>query len=330
MAYAPLPQWRMVLKPDTLRGIQSYRSSLVLDIVFGAFALAVSITAMAISTSPAGPGQIAAAALLGAASCGLVLVFVINFIMSLISVMRMHHGVDEYGPEHAKFARRGVLFKWMGTMFSILATVLIVYILISGGGGGLLGPGSGPAPVGLYVPLLVTVFWTAGVSCKAQMYRHLVRALQPPETRSRSDFAAFLIPLLGLLGIVIVGVATARLVALLSGSGANLAGAAFLSEVIVGGIFLPPGLALIGYVIFFGVYGQTYRRLSEALQAPSVAPPMMAWMPPLAMATPIPAGTAPGTDPPCPGCGRPATRGYSFCPSCGTPAPGASLAGGGT
>src|SRR2546427_8038504 len=82
------------------------------------------------------------------AVCGLVIVFVINFIVSLMAVIRMHHGADEYGPEHAVNARRGVLFKWIGTTLSTLAAILVVYLVLAGSSL-LFG---GPAPAILYVP----------------------------------------------------------------------------------------------------------------------------------------------------------------------------------
>src|SRR2546428_1965221 len=127
-----------------------------------------------------------------------------------MSVLKMHHGADEYGPEPAKNAAGGVLFKWLGTGLSTIATVLVVYLVIAGsislfGGGGV--------PPATYIPLLVTIFWTGGVTCKGQMYRHMVRALQPPEIRFRADLASILIPALGLVGLGVIGYATARLVA---------------------------------------------------------------------------------------------------------------------
>src|SRR5256885_4240458 len=77
---------------------------------------------------------------------------------------------------------RSTLFPYT-TLFRS-ATVLVVYLLIIGtfafvGGGGV--------PASTFIPLLVTIFWTAGVTCKGQMYRHMVRALQPPELRFRSE-----------------------------------------------------------------------------------------------------------------------------------------------
>ncbi|HVG37471.1 MAG TPA: hypothetical protein VNA10_07030, partial [Thermoplasmata archaeon] len=189
----PVPYWpSVVVKPDTIRGIQTYYVTLILDMIFGVFALIVGLSAILITvTDPA--SAIAAAAITGSAACGLVIVFVINFIVSLMAVIRMHHGADEYGPEHAVNARRGVLFKWIGTTLSTLAAILVVYLFLAGSSL-LFG---GPAPAVLYVPLLVTVFWTAGVSSKGQMYRFMIRSLQPPETRRWSDLASFLIPALG-------------------------------------------------------------------------------------------------------------------------------------
>src|SRR3989475_242335 len=153
------------------------------------------------------------AAITGSAVCGLVIVFVINFIVSLMAVIRMHHGADEYGPQHAANARRGVLFKWVGTTLSTLAAILVVYLVLAGSSGFLFG---GPAPTILYVPLLITIFWTAGVTSKGQMYRFMLRSLQPPETRRWSDIASILIPALGVIGIGVVGSVTARILQLLS------------------------------------------------------------------------------------------------------------------
>src|SRR5881409_1596711 len=162
----PIPYWpNVVVKPDTVRGIQTYYVTLILDIIFGVFALIVGLSSILIVTSNSA-SAIAAAAITGSAVCGLVIVFVINFIVSLMAVIRMHHGADEYGPQHAANARRGVLFKWIGTTLSTLAAILVVYLVLAGSSL-LFG---GPAPAILYVPLLVTVFWTAGVSSKGQMY----------------------------------------------------------------------------------------------------------------------------------------------------------------
>src|SRR5207245_741960 len=80
--------------------------NLILDIIFGGFALTVGIASILVTTTdPA--SAIAAAAIIGSATCGLVIVFVINFIVALMSVIRMHHGAREYGPDHQKNAGRG-------------------------------------------------------------------------------------------------------------------------------------------------------------------------------------------------------------------------------
>src|SRR2546425_955847 len=182
MPYMPA----VIVKPETVSGIRPYQISLVLDIVFSTFALIVGLSAVLVQATSA-TAAVSLAALLGASVCGLVIVFILNFIVSLMSVLKMHHGADEYGPEHAKNATRGVLFKWLGTGLSTIATVLVVYLVIAGsislfGGGGV--------PPATYIPLLVTIFWTGGVTCKGQMYRHMVRALQPPEIRVRADPAS--------------------------------------------------------------------------------------------------------------------------------------------
>jgi hypothetical protein len=331
----PIPYWpSVVVKPDTVRGIQTYYVTLILDMIFGVFALIVGLSSILIVTSnPA--SAIAAAAITGSAVCGLVIVFVINFIVSLMAVIRMHHGADEYGAEHAANARRGVLFKWIGTTLSTLAAILVVYLLIAGSSAFLFG---GPAPAILYVPLLVTVFWTAGVSSKGQMYRFMLRSLQPPETRRWSDIASILIPGLGVIGIVVVGSVTIRLLEILSNpsSPVDPAESSRLFSLLVGGVFLPPGFALVGYVVFFWIVGKTKDRVSAGLThlyaavpapsawgypmpPPGAAPPSVA--PPPAM-PPAPASPE-ATVPPapmtiaCSRCGFPSPATAAFCANCG-------------
>src|SRR5438309_1529260 len=156
----PVPYWpSVVVKPDTVSGVQTYYVNLILDIIFGGFALTVGIASILVTTTDP-VSAIAAAAVIGSATCGLVIVFVINFIVALMSVIRMHHGAREYGPDHQKNAGRGVLFKWIGTTMSTLAAILVVYLVIAGTS--VLFSGSA-VPTIIYVPLLVTVFWTAGV-----------------------------------------------------------------------------------------------------------------------------------------------------------------------
>jgi len=342
MAGAPypvlVPQWQMVVKPDTVRGVQSYRTGLILDIIFGFFALLISISGFLLFGSSGDfTGVIAAGAILGAASCGLVIVFIINFIVSLMSVMRMSHGVDEYGPEHARHARRGILFKWLGTTFSISAAILVVWVLIAGTSYFL--PGTRQTvPIEVYIPLMITIFWTGGVACKGQMYRNLVRVLQPPDTVKVSSLASLLIPALGLVGIAIVGFVTARVLSYFSGApGLDFVEAGRLSQLMISGVFLPPGLAVIGYFMFFWVYGKTYRRLNDSL-ARSPAPLMYVPVAPVMSGMPWP-GMTPGYAPPVPATppvaqGQPATAtvqptsqdpqkspevGNRTCPRCATP-----------
>ena len=328
MPYMPA----VIVKPETVSGIRTYQISLVLDIVFSTFALIVGLSAVLVqATSQA--GAVSLAALLGASVCGLVIVFILNFIVSLMSVLKMHHGADEYGPEHAKNATRGVLFKWLGTGLSTIATVLVVYLVIAGsislfGGGGV--------PPATYIPLLVTIFWTGGVTCKGQMYRHMVRALQPPEIRFRADLASLLIPALGLIGIGVIGYVTIQLVSLLQNP-TSLTGAqiAQLTQVLIGGTFLPPGLAIIGYVLFLTVYLRTSDRLSQGLHQvhatmpawPAYGMPMMVapppapspWTPPAPLPTPAPPPSPPPTTPgTCPQCRQPVAPEAMFCMNCGT------------
>src|SRR5205809_1373402 len=93
----PIPYWpSVVVKPDTVRGIQTYYVTLILDIIFGVFALIVGLSSILIVTSNSA-SAIAAAAITGSAVCGLVLVFVITFSVRLRAVIRMHLGPDEYG-----------------------------------------------------------------------------------------------------------------------------------------------------------------------------------------------------------------------------------------
>src|SRR5207245_6862477 len=87
----PVPYWpSVVVKPDTVSGVQTYYVNLILDIIFGGFALTVGIASILVTTTdPA--SAIAAAAIIGSATCGLVIVFVIIFIVSLMSVIRIHY-----------------------------------------------------------------------------------------------------------------------------------------------------------------------------------------------------------------------------------------------
>src|SRR2546430_13259533 len=106
----PIPYWpSVVVKPDTVRGIQTYYVTLILDIIFGVFTLIVGLSSILIVTSNSA-SAIAAAAVTQSSVCGLVIVFFINFIVSLMALIRMHHGPDAYGPRHAAAPRRGGLF----------------------------------------------------------------------------------------------------------------------------------------------------------------------------------------------------------------------------
>jgi hypothetical protein len=315
----PVPYWpSVVVKPDTISGVQTYYVNLILDIIFGAFALTVGVSSILLATSnPTSP--LAAVAVIGSASCGLVIVFVINFIVALMSVIRMHHGAKEYGPDHAKNAGRGVLFKWIGTTLSTLAAILVVYLLFVGTSVFL---NAGTVPVIVFVPLLVTVFWTAGVGSKAQMYRFMVRSLQPPETRRWSDIASVLIPCLGVIGIAVVGYFTVRVLDVVANpSSITTADSARLFTLMVGGVFLPPGLALVGYVMFLWIYAKTKDRLSQGLiQLYAAVPPPMAWVaavPPPAPPNPVLPTPAPAASTACPKCGFASASTALFCVNCG-------------
>src|SRR5256712_2119531 len=128
----PVPYWpSVVVKPDTVSGVQTYFVNLILDIIFGGFALTVGIASILVTTTDP-VSAIAAAAIIGSATCGLVIVFVINFIVALMSVIRMHHGAREYGPDHQKNAGRGGPFQWLGTTIAPLAPDLVVTLVIPG------------------------------------------------------------------------------------------------------------------------------------------------------------------------------------------------------
>src|SRR5207249_3628634 len=213
-----------------------------------------------------------------------------------------------------------------------------------GGDRGARGHGGGAVPATAFVPLLITIFWTAGVSAKAQMYRFMVRALQPPETRRWTDIASALVPALGIIAIAIVGYNTVRLVDLVSNPGSITSQeATAVAGLMVGGAFLPPGFALAGYLIFILIYGKTRVRLTQGLTAlhasmfASVPAPPGAWSavapvaPPVAtppaFAAPMTptvsrASPAPSEAPPaalnfCGQCGHPLPAGAFFCLNCG-------------
>jgi len=98
--------------------------------------------------------------------------------------------------------------------------------------------------------------------------------------------------------------------------------AARLFSLLIGGVFLPPGLALIGYVIFLSVYAKTRRRLDAGLATLYRAvppPPAWAWptAPPSAPANPAPAAPPPVTPGNCPTCGATVLAGATFCMNCG-------------
>src|SRR3989475_9407881 len=230
----PIPYWpSVVVKPDTVRGIQTYYVTLILDIIFGVFALIVGLSSI------------------------------------------------------------------------------------------------------LYVPLLITIFWTAGVTSKGQMYRFMLRSLQPPETRRWSDLASILIPVLGVIGIGVVGSVTARILQLLSDPSAatDPGESSRLFSFLVGGVFLPPGFALVGYVVFFWIVGKTKDRVSAGLaHLYAAVPAPSAWgypMPPPG-AAPLAVAPPPATPPSldatvlpaaktaaCTRCGFSSPSTAAFCANCG-------------
>src|SRR5213592_136002 len=90
--YAPYPMPYMpavLVKPETVAGIRTYQIALVLDIVFAVFAMIIGLSAVLVNTADS-ESLLNLAAILGASVCGLIIVFVINFIVSLMSVMKMH------------------------------------------------------------------------------------------------------------------------------------------------------------------------------------------------------------------------------------------------
>ena len=321
---APMPYLPYVLiKPETYAGVKSYQVSLILDLIFSAFALTIALAVILVSAAD----PITASGFLsvvGAAACGLVIVFVINFIVSLMSVMKMHHGSREYGAEHERYATRGVVFKWLGTTMSTAAAVLVVYLLLSGL---LFATFAGPVSSSVYIPLLITIFWTVGVTFKGQMYRNFVRALQPPEAARWSRTASLVIPVLGVLGVITVGAATARILGAF-GSPATITPVELfqLSQVLVGGVFLPPGLAIFGYILFYVVYSRTERRLTQGLYQtyqqitpPGAWPGMVVPAPAAVMPTYTPVPPAAPAEPrTCPRCGQVVDAAYAYCQHCGT------------
>src|SRR5256885_9968436 len=109
----PVPYWpSVVVKPDTVSGVQTYYVNLILDIIFGGFALTVGIASILVTTTDP-VSAIAAAAVIGSATCGLLILFVVNFIVAPLSVIRMEHVVPAHGPDHPKNPRRGDPFKWV-------------------------------------------------------------------------------------------------------------------------------------------------------------------------------------------------------------------------
>jgi hypothetical protein len=322
----PVPYWpSVVVKPDTVRGVGTYYVNLILDVFFGVFALVIGLSAIFVSVASDPIGTITVFAALGSATCGLIIVFIINFIISLMSVFRMHHGANEYGPEHARNERRGWMFKWIGTSLSTLAAILVVYLVGLAAGPLFFGTSIPPT---LFVPLLITGFWTAGVTAKGQMYRFMVRSLQTPESRRWSDVASAVIPILGIGGLALVGYSTLRVIDLLSDPGTVTSQeVGRFSQIMVGGVFLPPGFALVGYVIFLTVYGKTRDRLSQglahlyaAVPPPAMwtgynpAPPSRPASPPITESNPGPRGGGF-----CGQCGQAFQEADLFCSNCGRP-----------
>src|SRR5437879_9277898 len=81
MPYMPA----VIVKPETVSGIRTYQITLVLDIIFATFAMIIGLSAV-LGTTGGTNAAIGSAALLGASVCGLIIIFVLNFILSLMSV----------------------------------------------------------------------------------------------------------------------------------------------------------------------------------------------------------------------------------------------------
>src|SRR5438128_6436249 len=134
------------------------------------------------------------------------------------------------------------------------------------------------------------------------MYRFMLRTLLLSKTRRWSDIASILIPVLGVIGIGVVGSVTARILQLLSDPSAatDPGEPSRLFSFLVGGVFLPPGFALVGYVVFFWIVGQAKDRVSAVLaHLYAAVPGASAWgypMPPPA-AAPLAVAPPPATPP---------------------------------
>src|SRR5207245_6411053 len=111
--------------------------------------------------------------------------------------------------------------------------------------------------------------------------------------------ASILIPGLGIVGIGVVGIVTLRLITLLQTQGPfTSTEIAQLTQVLIGGTFLPPGFAIVGYVLFLNVYLRTSDRLSQGLhQVHATMPAWPAYPMPMMALPPSPA-IAPGEFPP--------------------------------
>jgi hypothetical protein len=100
-----------------------------------------------------------------------------------------------------------------------------------------------------------------------------------------------------------------------------------LSTIMITGVFLPPGFALVGYLIFLVIYGRTRERLSRGLaHLYASVPPPGAWTVGSTAAVVMPAPSAAGPTSSagqgfCGRCGHPFTGGELFCTNCGTPRP---------
>jgi uncharacterized membrane protein len=285
----PIPPGFHLAKLDTKKGLSNLQINLIFDIVFSSLAIIVGVVGLlAINRISEGGQQMFA---FGAAICGalaaLAIIFVINFIISLMSIFAMRDGAPEYGPEHERNVHMAFAFKWIGTIMSILAVSSIIAMsmfssaLFYGGEG---------IPAQLYVPVLIAIFWTVGVTFKGLMYVYFVKAIAPPEKRMLLPVGLWGIVIVGVLAIAIIGVGTLNLIArfLEAQSSGSFESYYALIQGYVGllaGVFLAPGLAIVGYSIFLIVYLSTAKAVREGRVMPMMAAP-----PPTAVPTYVAGG----------------------------------------
>jgi hypothetical protein len=265
-------------KLDTKKGLGNLQINLAFDMVFSILAIIVGVTGLLAAGASTAYNPVLYS--LGAALCGalvgLIIIFIINFIISLLSIFAMRDGAPEFGPDHERNVYKAFAFKWMGTIMSITAVVSIMAMLVYTTGTYF---GTGGVPPQVYVPVIISILWTAGVSFKALMYVYFVKAIAPPEKRSLLPIALWSVVVVGILAIALIGAGTFSLVTrfmdaqttgdyltLTQGFGGLLAG-----------VFLAPGFAIVGYVLFTIIYAATAKAVREGrIQPQYTAPPPVA------------------------------------------------------